>query len=47
MNGETEAQFVVVFLHGMNGEAAMQVVEHCLFSWVWGRVGVLAVLPSN
>lgn len=30
MNGEAEAQFVV-FLHGMNGEAAMQVVEHCFF----------------
>lgn len=29
MNGEAEAQFIVVFLHGMNGEAAMKVVEHC------------------
>lgn len=29
MNEEAEAQFIVMFLHRMNGEAAMKVVKHC------------------
>lgn len=42
MNEEAKAQFVALFLHGMNGDTAIQVVEQ-----VWGEVGVFAALPSN